>query len=141
MPSYILLTSDIYTPLSAQGAAVGCRSALILCCCCLSVPGYLGCFNNNNDEDVLPDKRWRYDNMTIAECLQFCRRSRTTGPVMRFAGVHSGSYCLCGVDSTEYDRHGRLEDWRCDQPCAGNEYEICGGYETISIYDCESCLD
>ena len=56
--------------------------------------------------------------MTIAKCLQFCRNP--SDPVMRFAGVHSRIYCLCGVNSTEYDRHGRVEDWRCDQPCEGN---------------------
>ena len=108
-------------------------------CYCLSVPGYLGCFNNNEEEDVLPDKRWIDDHMTIAKCLQFCRNTTDLG--MRFAGVHSRTHCLCRANNSEYDQHGRVEDWKCDEQCAGNNDEICGGYGKISIYDCESTID
>ena len=108
-------------------------------CCCLSVPGYLGCFNNNNDKNVLPDKHLQNDSMTIEKCLQFCRNH--TDPKMRFAGVYSRTLCSCGANNTKYDKHGIVEDWKCDQQCAGNSDDICGGFQEISIYDCESTIN
>ncbi|XP_072036775.1 uncharacterized protein [Amphiura filiformis] len=91
-----------------------------------TAPGYQGCFQNVSPEDGMS-----HDQMTVGKCLQFCRN--ITNPVMEFAGLKSRTICLCGDENATYE--GQVSDSECNLPCGGNDYEICGSEEWVSVYN------
>ena len=67
------------------------------------------------------------DRMTIELCLSICR-SRN----FAYAGLEWQTECYCGNEST------RSFEWtwpgKCDDKCAGNSNQVCGGTNAISIW-------
>jgi hypothetical protein len=69
------------------------------------------------------------DALTIAKCQDACYRG-----AYRFAGVKGGDECWCSpFVGGEWARD--QED--CDLPCSGDEREVCGGGETVVVFEDE----
>ncbi|XP_070561108.1 kremen protein 1-like [Ptychodera flava] len=105
-----------------------CTDAAMITC---NFDGYIGCFNNNASDPVLPDDEEENNAMTIEWCLDYCRERNWT-----YAGLYWRKYCHCGRQGTDYARHGESRTYQCSTPCGGNYRQICGGSGTrrISIY-------
>ncbi|XP_070570668.1 CUB and sushi domain-containing protein 1-like [Ptychodera flava] len=92
--------------------------------------GYIGCFNNNASDPVLPDDGEENTQMTIEWCLDYCRERNWT-----YAGLYWRKYCHCGRQGTDYARQGVLRNSQCGSTCTGNSLQVCGGgMGRISIY-------
>ncbi|XP_030839558.1 putative fungistatic metabolite [Strongylocentrotus purpuratus] len=94
---------------------------------------YVGCFTDATIKRVLPDAQLISDDMTITVCIDYCTTLTDTDSA--YAGVEHANECYCGVAGTNYDRLGVPEDGDCDFPCAGDNTNICGGINKISIYN------
>ena len=69
--------------------------------------------------------------MTLNDCFDHCR---TAGK--RYATLQVGAECFCGDSNARYDMYGMaLTDDQCDNPCGGNNEQICGGTWRNSVYD------
>ena len=52
-----------------------------------------------------------------------------------YFGVQNGDACYCGNDDS---RFLPVPESECDQPCAGDENQICGSSWRLSVYDSNS---
>lgn len=88
---------------------------------------YSGCFADNNSS--LPALSFRSDadfnNMTIEACMAECK-----GNDYRYAGLEYYGVCFCGNSVNGPP----IAESNCDLACTGNQSEICGGNDIISIY-------
>ena len=65
--------------------------------------------------------------MTIEMCLSTCREKE-----FPFAGLELRTDCYCGNEPAQGFKWARLD--KCDQRCAGNSKQICGGSQAMSLY-------
>lgn len=49
-----------------------------------------------------------------------------------YAGLGQGSNCWCG---NTYDKHGEAGAMNCTTPCSGDQDEVCGGAQHLSVYE------
>ena len=73
-------------------------------------------------------KKLRQGNMTINMCRHFCKESDYT-----YACLQEGDTCFC--DNQTPTVQPKVDDVNCQQPCSGNNDEVCGDETTVSIYD------
>ena len=59
---------------------------------------------------------------------------------MGFSGLKSSTTCWCFEKGSQYNKNDRVPDNKCDSTCGGNEYEICGRSNRMSLYNCKSYL-
>jgi len=85
---------------------------------------YLGCFNDPNNPFDLDGYLVRSGSNTPQACVQTCYSQG-----FAFAGVQYGQSCLCG---NSYGNFGTSD--RCNMPCTGDSSQICGGYNSNSVY-------
>lgn len=85
---------------------------------------YLGCFNDPNNPFDLDGYLERSGSNTPQGCVQTCYDQG-----FPFAGVQYGQSCLCG---NSYGNHGTSD--RCNMPCTGDPSQVCGGYNSNSVY-------
>uniref|UniRef100_A0A1I8G5H5 WSC domain-containing protein n=1 Tax=Macrostomum lignano TaxID=282301 RepID=A0A1I8G5H5_9PLAT len=64
--------------------------------------------------------------MTIESCQKDCSRY-----TFRYFGVADGTYCFCGNTKP----YPKVPLFRCDQKCPGNYYQICGGSNSMVVYE------
>ncbi|KAH8909665.1 WSC-domain-containing protein [Coniochaeta sp. PMI_546] len=87
---------------------------------------YSGCFADNTPDATLSfhSDADRY-NMTVEGCMAECK-----GNGFRYAGLEYYGECYCGnaVNGPSVDES------QCNFPCTGNQSEVCGGGNIISIY-------
>jgi len=71
--------------------------------------------------------------MTVQECSDFCRM--ITGS--RFSLLENAKLCFC----SPFMRHQPEDEGLvgCDMACEGNVDEMCGGYDTLSVYSVDVC--
>ena len=110
---------------------------------CLA-PGYVGCVYEINPVDFsLPDYEneetgqpwWTDSQMTIQKCINSCLQQNGG---MRYAGLQAGNRCFCGTEERyEEFKVNIRDDSECDTTCVGNEDEICGDEQRLSVYDSE----
>ena len=99
---------------------------------------HIGCFTDMSRDRVFPDGPCDsppclyYDDLTIDTCIELCRAVNDTE--YAYAGVELGNECYCGVNGTDYSRHGRRGDDACQYPCSGNGDYSCGGGGAIAVY-------
>ncbi|CBJ30578.1 conserved unknown protein [Ectocarpus siliculosus] len=100
---------------------------------------YLGCFADDKGDRVLEDKISASD-MTLETCEEHC-----TALDKPFFALQWGKECWCGGcelqddDLDRYDRHGIAS---CtDYPCTGDGSRQCGGYDSFSLYNRDTCDD
>ncbi|XP_077991596.1 lactadherin-like [Glandiceps talaboti] len=65
--------------------------------------------------------------MTIDYCIQLCIDEGRL-----YAGLKDSTRCNCGIN---YALYGWLPERECDQPCGGDSSQICGGYDSNSVYE------
>ncbi|XP_070569942.1 uncharacterized protein [Ptychodera flava] len=104
------------------------ESAAVTC----NYDGYVGCYQDNKEDRALPDASKRNRNvMTVEYCLDFCRSG-----FYAYSGVEDGERCFCGIEDSEYWKHGKLENADCNKPCVGDGNQACGGNQWIlGIYE------
>ncbi|CAM9986910.1 unnamed protein product [Ectocarpus sp. 6 AP-2014] len=93
-------------------------------------PGYLevGCFIDKRDPERIMAHVTESIAMTIEVCQAHCAGSA-------YFGVQYAFECWCsGTDSVNhpYAIHGESTD--CNEPCAGDASETCGGYFAMNVY-------
>ncbi|CAM9552578.1 unnamed protein product [Pylaiella littoralis] len=91
---------------------------------------YEGCFKDSKDDRVL-SKKIDSSSMTTDDCLTHCEEQGAA-----YMGTQYGRECWCYVTGRwDFDRFSGEEGGAvCDIPCAGNDEEICGGYDAFSLY-------
>ena len=89
---------------------------------------YQGCYVDGTNGRILANQEPDSQTNTIEACTSTC-----AGLGYSVSGVEYGVQCFCGNDITN---GGVLapEDTDCNDACAGNSKEICGGGNRISIY-------
>ena len=98
---------------------------------------HLGCFTDMSADRVFADgpcdsPPCEYNDLTFDTCIDLCRNA--TGIEYAYAGIELGNECYCGVNGTDYSRHGRRGDDGCAYPCSGNAGYSCGGNGAIAVY-------
>ncbi|XP_071111812.1 serine-rich adhesin for platelets-like [Haliotis cracherodii] len=83
--------------------------------------GYEGC------HDVVQDKVFRMDHMSLETCLKNCTK---------FATIKNP---FCGCLETFEGKH-QLDDRKCSFLCLGNNNQTCGGDNATSVYDVTSYM-
>jgi hypothetical protein len=87
-----------------------------------------GCYpDEDKDLPVLEEQVSVGDDLTISKCQDSCYRAS-----FEFAGVKEGNECWCssfiGGESTRNESD-------CNIPCTGDEDEICGGKDRLSVFE------
>ncbi|XP_071946552.1 sialate:O-sulfotransferase 2-like [Antedon mediterranea] len=89
----------------------------------------LGCYS----DVVHMDKRTLRDSfssdvkrMTISRCVKQCSNKR-----FRYAGLEYRSECYCGNEVF----NAKTDEASCDLKCSGDESQVCGGPNAVSIYE------
>lgn len=90
---------------------------------------YLGCSNTTSPARALAAASKSGKDMTVEACQKFC-----SGPTNNYglAGLQNGQDCYCGNGLQNYAALGATG---CDSPCSGNKTELCGGKQTLSVYN------
>jgi len=87
------------------------------------------CFQDYEDNPILPDFIEESDEMTVEYCRDLCyERSKAV------FGVENGNQCWCGDEIPDVEPLAADE---CSVLCSGNEegvLEYCGGFEKINIF-------
>lgn len=90
---------------------------------------FMGCFEDRGSRHGLRGHDLNgflrvSDDMTNTKCQRICKHKG-----FRYFATQHGNRCYCG------DRFGRYgKSYNCNQSCAGDNYEICGGYKASSVY-------
>ncbi|KAI8519623.1 hypothetical protein Bbelb_028800 [Branchiostoma belcheri] len=92
----------------------------------INLGSYIGCYKDMKPGLALNTVGPKSSTLTVAACIQACAGFNT-----QYAGLQNGVECYCGED---YSRHGRAMESDCDEPCGGNNDQICGGHYRLSVY-------
>ena len=83
-------------------------------------------FDDYNDR-ILKGYYFSSQNMTVEMCLSTCRRKG-----FRYSGLQWQIECYCGDKPTKKITWAWLD--KCNDRCAGNSNQICGGSNAMSLY-------
>lgn len=87
---------------------------------------YAGCFKDPSSPPALTFRSsLSTQNMTIEICVAECK-----GNDYRYAGLEYYGECFCG----QTVNGPQLAESQCTFPCSGNQSEICGGNDILSVY-------
>ncbi|KAK3837059.1 MAG: hypothetical protein JOS17DRAFT_813893 [Linnemannia elongata] len=88
----------------------------------------VGCFQNQLDGSTKGSDIKSYQDIYMSQgaCTNYCRTSGTT-----YALTMDGSTCHCS-NSAPMDSN-KIDDAKCDKPCMGYPFEMCGGSSNRSI--------
>jgi hypothetical protein len=89
---------------------------------------YIGCGLDNASTRTLNDELLTGDDMTVNKCIDFCKGKST-----KYAGIVYGSQCFCGGSIAEDRAPGTTSN--CLMKCGGDQNEVCGGADAISLYE------
>ncbi|CAM9965889.1 unnamed protein product [Ascophyllum nodosum] len=88
---------------------------------------HVGCYMDKEDDRVLGVKLVR-DDTTAELCHEYCN---VRGAF--YMATQYGNECFCSEEGDlDYDRHSTGV---CDQPCAGDDSERCGGFYAFDLYE------
>ena len=85
------------------------------------------CVLDNANKHVLDEHYFSDEKMTIELCLSTCREKGYT-----YSGLQWQIECYCGNGPRENFKWAWFD--KCDDKCAGNSDQICGGSNAMSIY-------
>lgn len=71
--------------------------------------------------------------VSVGDCYLFCKTKWKQG--IQYFGVTEGNKCWCGKVHDGTAREGRS----CDQPCAGDPRETCGGVDAANVFVMIDC--
>ena len=86
--------------------------------------GLIGCFKDPNNPYDLDGHLERSSSNTPQRCVEIC-----SARGFAYAGVQYGQSCLCG---NSYGKFGPADN--CNMKCTGYSSQICGGYNSNSVY-------
>lgn len=88
----------------------------------------VGCFQNQLDSSTGGSDLKSYQDIYMSQgaCTNYCRTSGTA-----YALTMDGSTCHCS-NSAPLDSN-KIDDAKCDKPCMGYPFEMCGGSSSRSI--------
>ena len=86
--------------------------------------GLIGCFKDPNSPYDLDGHLERSSSNTPQRCVEIC-----SAKGFAYAGVQYGQSCLCG---NSYGKFGPADN--CNMKCTGDSSQICGGYNSNSVY-------
>ncbi|KAG9067931.1 hypothetical protein KI688_011522 [Linnemannia hyalina] len=88
----------------------------------------VGCFQNQLDSSTGASDIKSYQDIYMSQgaCTNYCRTSGTA-----YALTMDGSACHCS-NSAPVDSN-KIDDAKCDKPCMGYPFEMCGGSSSRSI--------
>ncbi|KAF9550898.1 hypothetical protein EC957_011445 [Mortierella hygrophila] len=88
----------------------------------------VGCFQNQLDSSTGASDIKSYQDIYMSQgaCTNYCRTSGTA-----YALTMDGSTCHCS-NSAPMDSN-KIDDAKCDKPCMGYPFEMCGGSSSRSI--------
>ncbi|KAL5327030.1 hypothetical protein ACEPPN_004720 [Leptodophora sp. 'Broadleaf-Isolate-01'] len=86
---------------------------------------YAGCFIDNGSPRTLLYTGPRNSNQTVQDCVAFCK-----GNEYQYAGLEYGEECFCGASVNNI----QADEADCNMSCTGDDTEICGGFNRVSIY-------
>lgn len=87
---------------------------------------YLGCYVDTGAPHPLPSAIISTADMTGARCAQNCAG-------YRYFGTEYGRECYCG--NTAPSAAAKAADGDCSLPCAGNDDELCGAGQRLTVYE------
>ena len=87
---------------------------------------YEGCFTDSVAERAFTGAAFADDEMTIEDCAKSCES-------YRFFGLEYGRECYCG--NTRNPESILVADSECTMACGGDESEICGALNRLSVYN------
>lgn len=91
---------------------------------------YIGCYTDAMDPNrVLPDLLASHGSMTVTLCHNMARQGG-----YQFFGLEAFG-CWAGTEGARAIQYGVSSG--CNQGCAGNGSQICGGSWSISLYEIE----
>jgi len=92
---------------------------------------YLGCYNTQVLDRALPMMLAPYntgnDNVW---CAYQCMVQK-----QKYAATAQGYVCFCSNGDPPYDRFGKADESKCNEPCYGDHETICGGTYVVSVYE------
>jgi hypothetical protein len=96
---------------------------------------YLGCYNDSSDRTLGGAYMSGNGSLTIEGCHEFCAAQGGS----RYHGLEYGSQCYCGnylnpVASLLNLTSSPTNASACSMRCTGNNPEICGGGNALSMY-------
>lgn len=88
---------------------------------------YSGCFSDKiNPRSLGTQGEWWGEAITSTGCVERCNSIGKS-----IAGTENGGQCFCG---NELKQSKAVPAGECDQTCAGDSGQICGGSGTLSIF-------
>lgn len=92
---------------------------------------YIGCGKDNALERTLSEELLTGDDMTVEKCIDFCKSKSK-----QYAGLEYSGQCYCGSAVAD-DRapESARGAGNCLMKCSGNEDQVCGGNDAISLYE------
>ncbi|KAL9044249.1 MAG: hypothetical protein Q9214_002599 [Letrouitia sp. 1 TL-2023] len=95
---------------------------------------YLGCANQTSPY-ALAGFSTQSTTTTTSSCQKFCA-SKNYG----LAGTTNGNTCFCGNGLQSFSSL-KQPSTKCNEPCAGNTTEICGGQGYLSVWNATSAIN
>lgn len=86
---------------------------------------YLGCFADNEPRVMSGTFKKDDITMTVKSCSIFCESTST------YFGLQNSDECFCGTSMDDPDMYGEAT---CDDTCAGDASDTCGGRWAMSVY-------
>lgn len=93
---------------------------------------YLGCGKDNALSRTLNEELLTGTDMTVEKCVDFCKSKNKS-----YAGLEFGSQCYC-ANSLPTDREPGKGANNCLMKCGGNSDQVCGGADSLSLYQAMS---
>ena len=91
---------------------------------------YLGCANQTSPVALVGMSKTNSNNMTTESCQDYCLDNN-----YGLAATQNGDTCYCGNGLQSYSAVGQES---CNVACGGNQTEICGGAQSLSVWNSTS---
>ena len=91
---------------------------------------YLGCANQTSPLALVGMSKTDSKKTTTETCQKYCLDNN-----YGLAALQNGGTCYCGNGLQSYSAVGQKS---CNVPCAGNKTEVCGGAQSLSVWNSTS---
>ncbi|CAG8481801.1 8109_t:CDS:1 [Ambispora leptoticha] len=90
---------------------------------------YIGCIQDSPlcDQRILNGTFQKLPDMTVDKCIDSCGKDG-----FKYAGLEIGDECYCAMT---YKPGIELKPEECSSSCPGNNFQLCGGPLSLSIYE------
>lgn len=67
---------------------------------------------------------------TVANCIKYCKEQKYI-----YAGVQHYDWCFCGNQFPKLPHFPKLNIFKCNTPCRGDDSKMCGGVWANNVYE------